>query len=320
MAAVFSQRFNHWLDQRLPKAREVTLNQRRIFIVPSKTAFAAFVAILVLFILGINFQNSLIYAVSFWLLALLIVNIFYTYRNLSGLTISAIGIEPCFAGDNASIEIAVSCAPKQSKIALQLGWDKHDTVAFNLLQTHSVHQILTYPTEKRGYFSPPSLTIATYFPTGFAVAWSYIALDMRGLVYPKPQDYPFVQQGAASDLKTEDGIEIANGTNEFGGVRDYQIGDSPKHIHWAKYAQTNKLYTKAFVDYGSHDVWLDWQQLHLASTEAKLSYLCFQVLAFSQAQRQFGLKLPQLTLAPNKGEAHKNQCLRALALYGLDNV
>ena len=60
MAAVFSQRFNTWLDQRLPKAREVTLNQRRIFIVPSKTALAALVAIMVLFILGINFQNSLI--------------------------------------------------------------------------------------------------------------------------------------------------------------------------------------------------------------------------------------------------------------------
>ncbi|MEZ5450040.1 MAG: hypothetical protein R3E89_14070 [Thiolinea sp.] len=86
-----------WLEQRLPAGREITLNQRRIFIVPSRTALALLLIIALLFLLSINSRTAL-YAVSFWLLALLLINIFHTYRNLSGLSIRAVSIAPCFAG------------------------------------------------------------------------------------------------------------------------------------------------------------------------------------------------------------------------------
>ena len=306
-----------WLKQRLPSTRETTLNQRRIFIVPSRTAGALLALIALLFLLGINFQNSLVYVVCFWLLSLLLLNIFHTYRNLSGLTLTAIGIEPCFAGEKAVLELALSCSTHQHKYAIQLKWPGEDAVALDLALHHTQRVKLSHSTANRGWFRPPRLHVLTRYPTGLAVAWSYVTLDVKGVVYPKPVAKNFTQSGRHEGTETEGGVEIAGGTTDFGGIRDYRPGDAPKQVHWGKYAQTGKLYTKSFVDYSSHDLWLDWDSLPLPGVEVRLSHLCSKVLEFHQAQRQYGLKLPGITIPPAKGDAHKEYCLRTLALFGL---
>ena len=306
-----------WLRQRLPSARETTLNQRKIFIVPSNTALGLVGVIALLFLLGINFQNSLVYIISFWLLALLLLNIFYTWRNLAGLTLTAMGVEPCFAGEKAVLEVELSRPIKQAKYALELAWAGEDQVQVDLISAQTLRVKLSHSTEGRGYFKPPRLQVSTRYPTGLAVAWSYVYLDVQGLVYPNPVEKAFQPIGQSHGATTEDGLEIAGGTSDFSGVRDYQHGDGPKRIHWAKFAQTGKLYTKTFVDYASHDLWLDWDELPMPGIEVRLSHLCRKVLDFHQEQRQYGLKLPGKVIAPGKGEAHKARCLQTLALFGV---
>ncbi|WP_308874309.1 hypothetical protein [Thiothrix subterranea] len=90
--------WERWVQQRLPAARVTTLNQRKIFIVPSKTAVGLLMLIALLFLLGINFQNSLVYIICFWLLSLLLLTIFYTWRNLAGLTLTALGVNRVLQG------------------------------------------------------------------------------------------------------------------------------------------------------------------------------------------------------------------------------
>ena len=64
--------------------------------------------------------------------ALLLINVFYTWRNVAGLQVQAVGVEPCFVGDKAVVEIELSCAPRQRKFALQLSWPDEDSVQVNL--------------------------------------------------------------------------------------------------------------------------------------------------------------------------------------------
>ena len=64
---------------------------------------------------AINFQNSLIYMVCFWLGSLLVINILYTFRNLSGLELELMGADPCFAGQNSLVTLRVaSDRPRES--------------------------------------------------------------------------------------------------------------------------------------------------------------------------------------------------------------
>ena len=49
-------------------------------------------------------------------------------------------------------------------------------------------------------------------------------------------------------------------------------------------------------------------------TEARLSRLCAWVLQADRLGLNYGLRLPGLEIKPGSGEAHKRQCLEALAL------
>lgn len=307
-----------WVNKRLPPATTLTLTQKKIFILPSKVSIGLMVMILLLFLLGINFQNSLVYVVCFWLIALLVINILYTYRNLAGLSIKAIAAEPCFAGEKMVLELEISRPIKQPKSAIFFGWKNEDLIEVNLNEQASTRIKLSHSTTQRGRFTPPRIDVFTRYPTGLNTAWSYANMDSEAIVYPTPIEQRHFSQSHSNDSDQDQGVEIAGGSYDFAGVREYQAGDSPKHIHWGQYAKTNALYTKSFVDYESHEMWLDWATLNIQSTELKLSHLSAMVLKFHQQHRQFGLKLPGVLIEPDYGDTHKTSCLTALALYGLD--
>ena len=306
----------NWMEDRFPESKQITLGIKRIFIIPTKTSAALALTLLVLFLMAINFQNSLIYALSFWLLALIIISIFFTYRNLSGVSIRAIQSHACFAGEKAVFELEVSCPENQKKSAISLGWEHQDLATVNLRDHHSTHIKLSHGTQTRGKFKPERVNIFTTYPVGLVVAWSYAVLDMESIVYPAPLLQDAAEDGQGVDDDAETGQEIARGSTDFSGIREYQAGDSPKHIHWGAYAKTGKAYTKTFVDYANKELWLDWDALALTGVEIKLSHLCAKVLQYHQEQQVYGLKIPGKVIQPASGEAHKTICLTALALFG----
>lgn len=292
---------------------------RDIYILPSKTALGLGVLILLLFVLATNFQNALVYLICFWLLALLVLNILHTWRNLAGLQVVVLGIEPCFAGDSALLEVEISRPAHRPKFALELRWGEQETLWLDLYHNRSERVKLAYPTTQRGWFSPPRLQVASRFPTGLVVAWAYLTPKVRGMVYPAPAaPSQALQQAVASEQYA--GQVLAQGSHDFHGVRSYQHGDKPQQVHWKKFAQTGTLHSKHFVDYHSHELWLDWNSLTLPDREARLAHLCRQVLDCQQQQRSFGLRLPQQVIAPSQGAAHLARCLQALALFGVEDA
>lgn len=307
----------------MPRARirtkEVQLTLRKIYIVPSALSIAMLLLCTLLLLFAVNFQNSLIYALSFWLFALLVVSVFATYRNMVGLSIKAIRAEPCFAGGKAECELVLSHHASHEKRALQLGWQDEDDTTISLTGQQTLTVKLAHSVSQRGYFDFPSIMINTRYPTGLAVAWSYVALDLCSIVYPQPEAFEHLQTPINNHTEKDKGIEAGQGMTDFGEIRAYQYGDSPRHIHWIKYAQTGNLYSKTFIDYAADDHWLDWDSLTMSGTEQRLSYLCHQVLLLHQQRLPYGLKLPTQTLQPAMDESHKTQCLTALALYGIED-
>jgi len=66
------------------------------------------------------------------------------------------------------------------------------------------------------------------------------------------------------------------------------------------------------------ELWLDLAATPAAAAlDARLSRLCAWVLAAEQQGLDYGLRLPGTHLAPAHGQAHRDACLRALALCGL---
>jgi len=63
-------------------------------------------------------------------------------------------------------------------------------------------------------------------------------------------------------------------------------------------------------------LWLDWRATPDTLTpEGRLSRLARWVIDAHAAGLSFGLRLPDMTIPPAPGDAQRDRCLEALALY-----
>lgn len=306
------KRFFPWHVQVVP-VKSIRFHLRNIYIVPTMAGMGLLGVVLLTLVAAINFQNALIYMVCFWLGSLLVINILYTFRNLSGLELELMGAEPCFAGQNCLVTLrATSHRPKES---VYVGWKGVDLTLFGLHDSLLADIAISYPAPRRGWLQPPRLDVFTRYPTGLTLAWAYARMDINALVYPTPLAMKLTSHSGQAGSEADDGQGIEGGVNDFSGLRRYQAGDSLHRIHWAKYARTGTLYSKVFVDYQNHEVWLSWADLLDGSVEHRLSHLCAKVLEMDEKQQSYGLRIPRKTIQPNTGEAHRIACLTALAMF-----
>jgi uncharacterized protein (DUF58 family) len=293
-----------------PQAGPITLNRRRVFILPTRYGWLFGIMLLVMWLGSVNYNNGLGFALTFLLGSLAVISILHTYRNLSGLTFGAGRVAPVFAGEQARFVIHMEhpgAAPRPG-IALQLPLEA--PAAYDAPQQTSV--TLTRIEARRGRWSVGRFTVSTVFPLGLFRAWAHLDLDMHCLVYPRPAaPQPLPDPHPASSESAR-----GRGAEDFAGVRDYQSGDSLRHVHWKAVARQDALLTKQFSGGEESELWLDWRSFPPGmDVESRLSLLCRFVLDAHAAQLRYGLRLPGKDIAPASGEAHQRACLEALALF-----
>jgi uncharacterized protein (DUF58 family) len=265
---------------------------------------------------GINYQNSLIFSLAFLLVSLLMVSILHTYRNLSGLTILAGSTLPAFAGEDAEFTVILGRSGKRTYEALLLGWSPELLQGADLLEEEEVKVKLFVETIKRGRMNPGRMLIQTYYPVGLFRSWSWVDLDMTSMVYPMP--IPSGDIPAATAISSEGDLIHQAGVDDFYGLKEYQQGDPMKHVAWKSYARTGELLTKQFAAFADRRVWIDWDLFQGMDREARLSRLCYWVLQVDAGNDEYGLRLPGVEVAPNRGLQHREEVLKTLALFEVD--
>ena len=92
-----------------------------------------------------------------------------------------------------------------------------------------------------------------------------------------------------------------------------------RHIAWKAAAREQGLLTKQFSGRASAELWLTLDLVPAGlDLEEKLSRLARWVLDAHANGHAFGLKLPGVTLSLGTGDAHRERCLEALALFDFD--
>ncbi len=310
-----TSRFDRWLNNRIPPASSVTLKQKQIFIVPTWQGAKFSLLVVAMVLAGINYQNSLVLALAFLLGSLFMVGILHTYRNLAGLNLAAGPVKPAFAGEEAEFVIVLRRLGERQFESLELGWDKSCTVRADLLYSEEVRLNCPILAKQRGRLDPGRLLVESRFPLGLFRAWSWVDLNMETLVYPRPiVGNAFPTSDSISESEGE--LALNGGAEDFYGLREYQPGDPVRHIAWKVFGRTGNLMTKQFAAYRDKRVWLDWEYFHGLGTEERLSRLCYWVLQLNSDNDEYGLRIPGVEISPGRGENHRNEILRALALYG----
>ncbi len=312
----FNNRFKHWLNRRIPPQNCITLNQKSIFIFPTRTGFAFSILLFALLLAAINYENSLIFGLTFWLASVFFITIFHTFKNLSGIRFELQKTGTGFVGEDIEFSVKVSRPESSKREGIQLGWPNEVKQWAELHENSTTTVHLFVNATHRGWLNPKRLLVETYYPLGLLRAWTWIDLNTQAIIYPKPEfhDYTFTNIGEDEDGQLTHRI----GSDDFHDMRNYNPGDSPRHILWRAYARQDELLVKQFAAYTDSSLMLDWHQLE-GGTELRLSRLTGMALNAHQNDREFGLKLPHIEIKPHTGKLHLDHVLKELALYGLEH-
>ncbi len=316
------QFYKQWLHRRIPPNQQQSLYRKNIFILPSKAGVFFLVVVLLLWLLGTNYQNNIILILSFLLLSLVNTCILYTYSNLSGLSLQIKKAYPCFAGEYMHIECVIKNNSQRPYNNIVLRWQYGMETVVNVSPYSSQEVTLLLAAPKRGVYKANRLIVSSIYPLGLIRAWAHLDMDVDMLVYPKPiaAHFPDARLHIVEDDQPQENQESIVTTGEFDNishVRHYQEGDPPKHIAWKNYAKGQGLTTKIFnaVAHAESQQWLDWDDFSGFSIEGRLSRLCHCILQASEQELVYGLRLPTKTIGLGTGKMHKQALLRELALY-----
>lgn len=311
----FKTYFHRWASKRSPRSAQVILRHKTIYILPGKQGLAFLFVVLLIWLLGTNYQNNLILALSFFLISLMLVSTIHAFKNMLGVTFSPALIHYAAVGEAAPFDIIISSQYHANHNAILLIVEDSEPVQAHLLagQTNQVTVGLT--AQHRGWLKLPRITIKSYFPFGFIRAWAYVDIDHRALIYPRSVacERPPLGTGQGHEGHS---YSLQRG-DEFQGFQMYYPGSPLSQVAWKQYARGAGLHLKDYRAQQSQQYWLDWQHITARDTELGLSHMSYWVHHFAENNIEYGLILPSKIIGMGTGDAHRLQALTALALFGL---
>jgi uncharacterized protein (DUF58 family) len=310
-------RFAHRLLGFVPPERgTIVLVHRRVYIVPARLGLLFGLTLAILLIGSINYAIALGFALTFVLAGLGLAGMVHTARNLARIGVSSGRVEPVFAGESAQFRLYLDGRARYDRPAVLARHLASGSQFVIDIPAHGIAEVvLAVPAARRGWLPFGRVLLETRFPLGLFRAWSYVEPDARCLVYPKPERSPLPRpaaEAAAGALRSQ-----ASGSDDFSGLRAYQLSDSPRHVAWKAVARSDDMLTKQFTGEAAAELWLDWRLLPAwLGVEQRISRLTGWVLAAERSGgAYYGLRIPGLEIAPARGDAHAAACLQALALY-----
>lgn len=312
-----------WAGSRSDKgAGEVELTQRRVYILPTKAGLGYGAMLVVLFIASVNYNLGMGFALTFALAACALVDMYLTFRNLAWLRLAAGRCPAVFAGDDARFELHLANRKTHDRYALRIAFMAPGLPerAVDVPAQSACTVVLAAPAPRRGWLGAPRVRLSTRFPLGLLGAWSYWQPDAKVLVYPAPEPDAPPLPLAESGLTDRPGQA---GQDDFAGIRAYQAGDSPKRLAWRQIARLDAgsagaLVSKHFEGGSGSELALDFSSLPATlGLETRLSRMARWVLEAETRGQAYGFRLDDAAFGPAIGLAHREACLRALALYGI---
>lgn len=319
VSARLRRRAMGWLLRRRGPEREVTLDQRRLFIFPAPAGFFLLLILLVMLVTAINYENNSAFALTFLLATVFVVAVLHTHANLSGLTVTALRAEPVFAGQQAEYRIALRAGPRRAHIDVTLSWGRpgeglHGTEARVSVPPGGACEVLLYlPTRTRGWRPPDRLHVESRYPLGLLRCWSWLRLDLPVLVYPLPEPGPELLTGASGDQPA--GYGRGRGEDEFEGLRAYRPGDRLRQVHWKSVAKEQEPQSKVYGGVIGAGRWLDFSLYEGVDPERRLRWLTEACLRLHDRDERYGLRLPGQQIDIDRGALQRERVLRALALH-----
>lgn len=316
-ASRFGPLWTRWLQRRLPATDRVLLGRSRLFIFPAREGGLFLVLLVIMLLTGINYQNSLVYLLTFLLGTLFYIGIVQTHDNLSGLELALAGTDEGYAGAPLSFSLRLKATDGSDRPAVEIALG--ETIRVAHVSTGVNEEVsLAFTPARRGLVPIPRIRIETRYPMGLFRAWSYLRLESHVMVYPR-LIAPTAKPAAAGEGEDSQHQRLGTAVSDELLLRPYRPGDALARVQWKRFAKAQQMVTASPEPASTDSRWLDYDDFPGIEPELRLSYLSWLVDDAHGKDQAFGLRLPGAALAPARGGEQRRSALRMLALYGQEH-
>jgi uncharacterized protein (DUF58 family) len=308
------QRVAAWARRRQGEDRlPVTLQPRRIYILPTRAGLAFAALLLVMLVAGLNYANSVALLFTFLLGGFALIAMHLCHRNLAGTVVRGVGTIHGFAGERGRLLLTLENPAATPRIGLEVGAaDGRARIGLPAGATGRAEVAIALP--RRGRVTVERIKLSTSFPFGLFRAWVWLHPRVSLLAWPAPRGRreppPLTASGGSTSVVHRAGDE------EWAGLREFRDGDSPRQVAWPVYARGRGLMVKTYLSPAAHHRLFDLADAPGADVERRLEQLASWIVAAHARGERYSLRLGNQEASPADGIEHRGRCLDGLALYG----
>jgi uncharacterized protein (DUF58 family) len=339
MKAFIHKRFDRWLSKRVPSSFKHKLSNRNIFIMPTKFGFAYLFFVIIVFLLGTNYQNNTILLLSYLLASLFITVMMHSFYNFSQLTFSSSAKQVTFADQLASFPINIKA--KKTHYDLNFHFYTQDRSAKETGPQNTLIEqcnkgdtqvLITSLAMKRGVYSLGRVKAFSEYPLGLFITWAMLDFGHQLVVFPESKklsgNHDYLSGIDDDNESNQSHFNSASGIDDFAELKNYIEGESQARVAWKQLARGQGKLSKHYENQQGSLRWLKLSDMPSVPFETKLSYLCFLIIEMSKSNREFGLLLDfsgvsnklSTKIEPGSGHQHQQNCLTALAECKLNRM
>ncbi|MGC8676661.1 MAG: DUF58 domain-containing protein [Hydrogenobaculum sp.] len=275
---------------------------------------------------AINTANNLLYMITSFMMAFMIISGVISYYNIKFLELTFVKAYDFFANEPGIAVLSIKNRKNWPSFLLNIfvAKDLHKDIkrffkkykTFEVLYEKSIfilkakeekqiEIILSF--EKRGNYKELEIYLSSDFPFGFAYREMKYTIPADIYVYPNPKKC----KTNAAQYKSEKGFTKTSEGQELYQIKEYQ-SEHPKYINWKASAKVQKLMVNDFSDFISKEIILRPEDFDM-NLEQKLSCMSFIVLEASKQNAKIGLDWNGFIIPPSDSTFHYIKILRFLA-------
>jgi uncharacterized protein (DUF58 family) len=305
-------RWDIWVKRRNSPGNPQIIDTRNLYILPSAFGWAYGVLVFLLLIGAINYQNNMIFLMTFLLAIIGMVSACEAHGNILNLSLKFIAVEDTNQGLPARLTLLVH-ADKKKRFGIGFNIALQPEIRLEKISHESIKVTIPIATPSRGCFSLPPIIISSIFPFGIFRVWSYAYFDEHYYVYPQPIDPGFWPE-PYTDSNGE--RKRVSGDEEIYDLKQVENPWlEPKLIAWKIAARGQGWYLKK-MNSPQVDQWLfKLNDLPSGDIERTLQHLSYWLQTAEESGLIYALELAGSSTEFARGKEHLQACLRKLALY-----
>lgn len=234
----------------------------------------------------------------------------YNLRNVYFLLLSA---DDIFATLPATMRFEVKTKYLIPSMLIRVKIDGGETLLTYVEDKKIFNLTVTFP--KRGRVSIDKIMISSFFPFLFFNRILKLPVNYEIIVFPKPIKCDFSKYLSHGSRERES--RRTNGKayeGEIVGIKNYNLHEPLKYIHWKASAKTSELLSKEFSPYRGNPVIVRLSDFS-GDLEQRIGKATFAIIELSNRGIPVGLELENKLYKPDTGKLHLRRMLNALAIY-----